>query len=373
MALLWIEYVQMTGDSLRRQTPDELLADIELEERRKRRGQLKVFLGYAGGVGKSYQMLDEGRRRLERGEDVVVCALQHKYPAGIKAILDRMEIITTLKAGEAESIDVEAVLRRHPQVALIDGLAYDNPPGSPNAHRWQDVEQLLNAGISVIATVNVQYLQPLQDEVEKITGSRPPYIIPRDFFEEVAEIALVDAPPAESFLNGMIDRSTLLAEKHKLSRLRELALLAVAAVVDRQLESYLRSHGTEQTWGVHERIMVCVTPRTDATQMLESGRRNADRFQGEFYAVYVSTSLGSGQKILEQNLAFARKLGAVVEVLNGKDAAQAILRFAMERGITQIFVGHSSAPYNAWNRLRGDLIDRLIRSAEGIDVVVYPK
>jgi two-component system, OmpR family, sensor histidine kinase KdpD len=365
----------MTGDSLRRQTPEELLAEIELEERRKRRGQLKVFLGYAGGVGKSHQMLDEGRRRLERGEDVVVCALQHEYPAGIQEILNRIEIIPTLKAGEAESIDVEAVLRRHPQVALIDGLAYDNPPGSPNAHRWQDVEQLLNAGISVIATVNVQYLQPLQDEVEKITGSRAPYIIPRNFLEESAdEIALVDSPPAESFLHGMIDRSTLLAEKHKLSRLRELALLAAAAVVDRQLESYLRSHGTEQTWGVHERIMVCVTPRSDATQMLESGRRNADRFQGEFYVVYVRQATSSGHsQILEQNLEVARKLGAEVEVLSGKDAAQVILVFAMERGITQIFVGHSSASYNVWNRLRGDLVDRLIRSAEGIDVVVYPK
>jgi len=365
----------MTEDSLRRQTPDELLAEIELEERRRRRGQLKVFLGYAGGVGKSYQMLDEGRRRLERGEDVVVCALQHEYPPGIQAIVDRMEIIPTLKTGDAESIDVEAVVRRQPQVTLIDGLAYDNPPGSPNAHRWQDVEQLLDAGISVITTVNVQYLEGLQDEIERITGNRAPFIIPKIFLETSAdEIALVDSPPAESLWHGMIDRSTLLAEKLKLSRLRELALLAAAAVVDRQLEGYLRSHGgTEQTWGVHERIMVCVTPKSDATQMLESGRRNADRFQGEFFAVYVAASSGTGQKILEQNLEVARKLGAAVEVLNGKDAAQAILLFAMERGITQIFVGHSSAPYNVWNRLRGDLVDRLIRSAEGIDVVVYPQ
>jgi len=366
----------MTEDSLRRQTPDELLAEIELDERRKRRGKLKVFLGYAGGVGKSYQMLDEGRRRLERGEDVVVCALQREYPPGVQLILNRLETIPTLKTCDAESIDVEAVVRRHPQVALIDGLAYANPPGCPNGHRWQDVEQLLDAGISVITTVNVQYLEGLQDEIERITGNRAPFIIPKSFLEESAdEIALVDAPPAESFWHGMVDRSTLLAEKHKLSRLRELALLAAAAVVDRQLESYLRSHGTEQTWGVHERILVCVTPRSDATRMLESGRRNADRFQGEFYAVYVSQAKPSehGQRILEHNLESARKLGAEVEILSGPDTAQAILAFAMERGITQIFVGHSSAPYNVWNHLRGDLVNRLIRSAEGIDVVVYPR
>jgi two-component system, OmpR family, sensor histidine kinase KdpD len=366
----------MAEDSLRRQTPDDLLAEIELDERRKRRGQLKVFLGYAGGVGKSYQMLDEGRRRLERGEDVVVCALQREYPPVIQAILNQLEIIPTLKTGEAEVIDVDAVLRRHPQVVLIDGLAYDNPPGSLNAHRWQDVEQLLDAGISVIATVNVQYLESLQDEVERTTGNRAQFIIPKNFLEMSAdEIALVDAPPAENLLHGMVDRSTLLAEKHRLSRLRELALLVAAAVVDRQLESYLRAHGTEQTWGVHERIMVCVTPRSDATQMLESGRRNADRFQGEFYAVYVKQAQPSeqGQKVLDKNLESARKLGAEVEILSGTDAAQAILLFAMERGITQIFVGHSSAPYNVWHHLRGDLVDRLIRSAEEIDVVVYPR
>ena len=166
----------------------------------------------------------------------------------------------------------------------------------------------------------------------------------------------------------------LLAEQHKLSRLRELALLVAASVVDRQLETYLRSHGMDQPWGVQERILVCVTPRSNAAQMLESGRRNADRFQGEFHVVYVQQPALSEQDqvVLEQNLEYARKLGAEVTVLSGADAAQAILKFAMQRGITQIFVGHSTAPQGGWRRLRSNLIDRLIRSAEGIDVVVYP-
>src|ERR1035441_3058212 len=115
-------------EDLRRRTPDELLAEIEMEERRKLRGKLKVFLGYASGVGKSFQMLDEGRRRHERGEDVVVCATQPRYPSEIQAILRGLEVIPTLKTGESESIDVPAVIRRHPQVALVDGLAYENPP-----------------------------------------------------------------------------------------------------------------------------------------------------------------------------------------------------------------------------------------------------
>src|SRR5487761_562219 len=134
-----------------RPSPEQLLAQIELEERRARRGRLKVFLGYAGGVGKSFQMLDEGRRRAQRGEDVVVCALQPDYPPEVQAILQKLEIIPMLRTGNSESIDVAAVIRRHPQVALIDGLAYENPPGSQNPHRWQDVGQLLDAGISLVA------------------------------------------------------------------------------------------------------------------------------------------------------------------------------------------------------------------------------
>ena len=367
----------MVKDSTQRPTPEQLLAKIEHEERRKRRGRLKVFLGYAGGVGKSFQMLDEGRRRRERGEDVVVCALQQEYPPEVQEVLQKLEIIPFLKTGEAESIDVLAVIRRHPEVVLIDGLAYENPPGSPNAHRWEDVEQLLDAGISVITTVNLQYLEKHQDEVERITGKRASCIIPRGFLDKSAdEIVVVDSPATESVGRGATpgDRAPLLAEQHKLSRLRELALLVAAGVVDRQLETYLRSHGMDQPWGVQERILVCVTPRSNAAQMLESGRRNADRFQGEFYVVYVEQPALSerDRMILESNLEYARKLGADVKVLRGADAVQAILRFAMQQGITQIFVGHSTAPHRGWRGLRSNLVDRVIRSAEGIDIVVYP-
>jgi two-component system sensor histidine kinase KdpD len=367
----------MPHDSTQRPSPEQILEQIELEERRKRRGRLKVFLGYAGGVGKSFQMLDEGRRRRERGEDVVVCALQPEYPPEVQEVLQELEIIPQLKAGDAESIDMAAVIRRHPQVVLIDGLAYENPPGSPNAHRWEDVEQLLEAGISVITSVNLQYLEKHQDEVERITGKRASCTIPRGFLDRSAdEIVVVDAPATRNIGRGAAagDHAVLLAEQHKLSRLRELALLVAAGVVDRQLETYLRSHGMDQLWGVQERILVCVTPRSNAAEMLESGRRNADRFQGEFHVVYVQQPALSEQDqiVLEQNLEYARKLGADVEVLSGGDAAQAILKFAMRRGITQIFVGHSTVRHDGWRRVRSNLVDRLIRSAEGIDVVVYP-
>ena len=366
----------MATDSPHRLTPDELLAECEREELRKRRGRLKVFLGYASGVGKSFQMLDEGRRRRERGEDVVVCALQPEYPPEVQDVLQKLEIIPMLKIGDAEIIDVPAVIRRRPQVALIDGLAYDNPPGSPHAHRWEDVEQLLDAGISVVTTVNLQYLEKLQDEVARITGKRASSTIPRGFLDRSSdEIVVVDAPAIDSLSRGTsaADNAMRLAEEHKLSRLRELALLAAASVIDRQLENYLRSHGMDSSWGVQERILVCVTPRSSSARMLESGRRNADRFQGEFYVVYVQQPALSQQDraILEQNLKYARELGAQVEILNGLDAAEAILKFAREKGITQIFIGHSMRQ-GAWRRLWSNLIERIIRSAEGIDVVVYP-
>ncbi len=367
----------MPKTSPQRPNPEQLLEQIELEERRARRGRLKVFLGYSAGVGKSFQMLDEGRRRMQRGEDVVACALQPAYPPEVQEILHKLEIIPTLKSGESESIDVDAVIRRHPQVALIDGLAYDNPPGGASAHRWQDVEQLLNSGISVITTVNLQYLEKLQDEIERVTGSRANSTIPRGFLDGSAdEIVVVDTPAPEAPSAGLAppERAALLVERQRLSRLRELALLVAASVVDRQLETYLRSHGIEQPWGVQERILVCISPHLNAAQMLESGSRNADRFQGEFHVVYVQEhSLSDADRLtLEKNLNYARELGAQVEILSGFDTSEAILRFARQKGITQIFVGHSSR-HGIQRRLWGSRVDRLVRSAEGIDVVVYPQ
>jgi two-component system, OmpR family, sensor histidine kinase KdpD len=341
-----------------RPTPEQLLAQIEQEERSACRGRLKVFLGYAGGVGKSFQMLDEGRRRRERGQDVVVCALQPDYPPEVREVLQNLELIPMVKIGDSESIDVPAVIRRHPQVALIDGLAYENPQGCQTAYRWQDVGELLDACISVVATVNIQYLEKLQDEVERITGHRASCTIPSGFLDRTAdEIVVVDAPAKEGLWREPVadDRASTLAAEHKLSRLRELALLVAASVVDRQLESYLRAHGIDQSWGVQ-------------------GRRNADRFQGEFYVCYVhERSLSPlDRTVLEQNLDHARELGAQVEVLSGFDNAEAILKFAKQKGITQIFVGHSTRR-GVHTRIWGNLVDRLIRSAEGIDVVVYPQ
>lgn len=341
-----------------RPTPEQLLAQIEQEEQRKRRGRLKVFLGYASGVGKSANMFEEGRRRRERGEDVVVGAVQPKSSDDVQHLLLKHEIIPMLNVEGKSVIDLASILRRHPQVVLIDGLAFDNPPGSAHAARWQDVAELLDSGISVITSINLQYVAELQDEIVAITGRRAAETVPRAFLEKADDIVIADVP----------------AEESKLSHLREMTMLLAAEVVERQLQSYLRSHGIEEVWGTQERIMVCITPRSNARQVLESGRRNADRFHGELFAVYVRQSKLSAddQAALEKNLAVAREVGAQVEMLEGTDSIDALIHFAKERGVTQIFIGHSQRR-GWWNQLRGNPVERLIDSAEGIDVRVFPQ
>src|SRR5262249_31430163 len=158
------------------------------------RGRLKVFLGYASGVGKSFRMFDEGRRRKDRGQDVVVAAVQPKVTPEVASLLSGLEVVPTLTIKNVPVIDVESLLRRRPQVCLVDGLAYDNPPGSRNAHRWQDVEELLAAGITIVGSVNIQYIEDQREAVEKLSGKRVTQTIPREFLNTADEIVVVDAP-----------------------------------------------------------------------------------------------------------------------------------------------------------------------------------
>jgi two-component system sensor histidine kinase KdpD len=358
----------------RRRTPEELLKQAQAEEIYERRGKLKVFLGYASGVGKSFRMLDEGRRRSERSQDVVVGAIQPKTSPEIEALLSKLEVIPLKYIDGLPAMDLLAILARHPGVCLVDGLAYNNPPGYRNASRWQDVEQLLEAGISVISTVNIQYIAELRERVEKITHKSVTQTIPLSFLHSADEIVVVDAPPERCMLPaGGQDEAEISGEAQKLSELREIALLLAADVVDRQLEAYIQRNGITQTFGAQERILVCVTPRANAAPMIESGRRSAERFHGDLTVAYVSQPENSAddQAALERNLAIGRAAQAHIEILDGEDPIDTILDFARERGITQIFVGHS-AREKWWQRLTGTPLDRLIRGANDIDVRVFP-
>src|SRR5579871_551939 len=360
---------------LARPDPDQLLRRVQAEEEFHRRGRLKIFLGYAPGVGKSFRMFDEGRRRRERNhEDVVVGAIQPPVSPEVQEILKKLEVIPLKVVEGVPMINVDAILRRRPQVCLIDGLAYDNPPSSAHAKRWQDVEQLLANGISVIGSVNLQFIEEFRDQVERITGREVSDTIPLSFVKMADEIEVVDAPPEMCLERGSPGvKEDLTTSQRKLSELREIALLLAADVVDHQLEIYLERQGIEPLWGVQERILVCVTPRMNANRMIESGRRNADRFHGELFVVYVNELdlSPADQKILESNLSLARKLNAQVHLLESEEPIHATMEFARQHGITQIFIGHSSRE-SWWQRLWGGFVDKIIREAEGMDVRVFP-
>jgi two-component system sensor histidine kinase KdpD len=353
-----------------RRDPEALLRQAQAEEEYARRGRLKVFLGYTSGVGKSFRMFDEGRRRRERGQDVVVGAVQAKGGEDVQQLLSRLEVIPLLDCRGTGVMDVERILIRHPGVCLVDGLAYDNPPGCANPKRWQDVERLLDRGISVITTINLQYIEEYVDRVEKITGKRTSQQVPVSFLQQADEIVVVDAPP-ELALNAGSSRSIT---QQQLSDMRELALLLAADVVDRQLSSCLDRSGIAASWGAQERVLVCLTPRANAGTMIESGRRNAERFHGELFAVYVTQpeTAPEDQRALERNLEIARQAGAKVEILEGVDPAEAILEFAAAHGVTQIFIGHSRRS-GWWTRLAGTPVDRLLDRAENMDVRVFPQ
>ncbi len=359
----------------RRRTPEELLQQLQAEENYEQTGRLKVFLGYASGVGKSFRMLDEGRRRYERGQDVVVAAIQPKTSPEIETVLAKLPVIPLQLIDGIPAMDLPAILQRHPEVCLVDGLAYDNPPGSANASRWQDVQQLLKARISVITSINIQYIDELRARVEKITGKRVSQTVPRTFLNSADEIVIVDAPPEMCINRNADDQAdpARSAQAQKLSELREIALLFAADVVDLQLESYLQRNGIASTFGTQERILVCITPRANAAPMIESGKRNAQRFHGDLTVAYVSQPELSAddQTALDRNLEIARAAGAHIEMLDGVDPIDTILKFARERGITQIFVGHSTRQ-RWWERLTGTPLDQLIRGAHDIDVRVFP-
>jgi two-component system, OmpR family, sensor histidine kinase KdpD len=318
-----------------------------------------VFLGYSSGVGKSFRMLDEGRRRRERGQDVVAVALQPEVSEAIQPLLKALEIVPTLDVDGVPVMNVPAILQRHPQVCLVDGLAYDNPEGSRNAHRWQDVEELLEAGINVVGSVNLQYIDDQREAVEKITGKKITQTIPRAFLNKADEIVIVDTPPSQ--------------DSPGLSILREKALLLSADVIDAGLQRYLHAHGIEAVGGMHEHFLVYLTPGANAARMMASARRNAERFHCDVLAVSVSqANLSDAQRrSLDEALAEARASGAIVDELEGADPVETLVQYARAHGVTQIFVGQNMK--RSWRtRWFGSPVNRLIRAAEGMDVRVFP-
>lgn len=360
----------MADSSDSRPDPELLLRQVMAQERQAVRERLKIFLGYASGVGKTMRMLDEARRRKERGQDVVIGALQPGSGPEAESLAP-FEVIPLKAVPGGEVLDVDAILARKPGVCFIDGLAYNNPPGSRHPTRWEDVAGLVQSGITVVTSLNIQYIEELRPEAERITGKHVTQTVPKRFVLQADEIVVVDVP--SDMLMARTGEQADPERTRRLAELREMTLLLAADVVDRQLEDALEAQGTDPVWSAHERILVCLTPRANASRMLASGKRNADRFHGDLLVAYVEQSgLGAEQQTrLEAALHEARTMGGDVHILEGDDPIEAILRFARTNRITQIFVGHSMRE-GFWKRWIGGPLDRLIRGAEGMDVRVFP-
>ncbi|GAA2060323.1 sensor histidine kinase KdpD [Catenulispora yoronensis] len=325
------------------------------------RGRLRVYLGAAPGVGKTYHMLDEAQRRAERGGDVVVGFVEAHDRPHTQAMVDGLEVVPRrrmeYRGAEFEEMDLEAVLARHPSVALVDELAHTNVPGSRNAKRWQDVEDLLAAGIDVITTVNVQHLESLNDVVQKITGVPQRETVPDEVVRAADQIELIDQAP-EALRRRMAHGNIYKPEKidaalsnyfrpGNLGALRELALLWVAGRVDEALQHYRDQHGIDKVWETRERVVVALTGGPEGATLVRRAARIAQRLGAkgsDLMAVHVARSdglTGASPATLAEQRELVESLGGSFHSVVGDDVPEALLQFARAENATQLVVGVS--------------------------------
>ena len=356
--------------------------------RRTGRGRLKVYLGYGAGVGKTYQMLLEGHRLKDEGIDVVVGLVETHGRAETAKLIEGLEVVPRrrqeYRGVVLEEMDLDAVLARKPQVALIDELAHTNVPGSRNPKRYEDVQDILAAGIHVITTLNIQHLESLYDMVEKATHVKIRERIPDTVLGEADQLVNVDLTTEDlrkRLLEGKVyppERIETALENFfkaaNLEKLRELTLRELASQIDQR-----RRETPEEAVGTPDQIMVCLSSRgPNSETLLRYASRLAGKLNRNWYAVYVQTPSeeptvidSHTQRILSGTLTLAKQLGAMVFTYKGEDIPDTLLRFAREYRVGTIVVG-SPSPIPAWKRLfgAGSTVDRLIRDAGGITVVV---
>ena len=325
------------------------------------RGKLRVYLGAAPGVGKTFHMLDEARRRQERGADVVVAFVETHDRPHTEAQLAGLEVVPRRElehqGARLTEMDLAAVLARRPTVALVDELAHTCAPGSRNAKRWQDVEELLAAGIDVIATVNVQHLESLTDVVQKITGVPQQETVPDEVVRAADQIELVDMTP-EALRRRMAHGNVYQPEKidaalsnyfrvGNLSALRELALLWVAGRVDEGLLTYRGQHGIDKVWETRERVVVALTGGPEGGTLVRRAARIAQRLGAkgsDLLAVHVARSdglTGASPAALAEQRELVESLGGTFHSVVGDDVPTALLQFARAENATQLVIGTS--------------------------------
>ncbi len=367
-----------------RPDPDHLLARVAAEAEQSGRGRLRVFLGYAAGVGKTYAMLQAARQRRAEGVDVVVGYVATHGRAETEALLSGLETVpcrqVQYRGTDLSEPDIDAILARRPRLVLIDELAHTNAPGLRHPKRHQDVSELLAAGIDVYTTLNVQHLASLTDAVAQVTGIHVHETVPDRLVDDADDIELVDLPPDEllqRLAEGKVylaDQATLAAErffrKGNLTALREMVLRRAASRVDEQMRSYMQTRAIPGPWPAAERLLVCVGPGPLSARLLRSARRLADELKAEWFALHVEVPDGSGAGgALAENLRLAEELGAKVAMRTAPVIADAVVAFARDHNVTKIIVGKPLRP--RWvDLLRGSVVDHIIRQSGQVDVYV---
>ena len=375
-------------DDYKRPDPDALLAQIKADEQQQTRGRLKIFLGYVAGVGKTYAMLEAAHQRQEEGKDVAVAYVETHGRKETEALVQGLEVIPRRQVeyhgALLTEMDLDAVLGRHPQLALVDELAHSNAPGLRHPKRYQDVEELLAAGIDVYTTINIQHLESLNDVVQQITGVQVHETVPDSLVDEAYEIELVDLPTDEllqRLRSGKVyvpDQAARALEKFfrkgNLTALRELSLRQAADRVDNQMVDYMHTRAIPGPWAAGERILVCISSHPLGERLVRTGRRLADDLNAEWYVVFVETPghihmPDENRQRMQHNLQLATELGAKVINLPGTQVADVVLEFAHEHNITKIVAGKPLRP-RWYEVLRGSVIDQIIRRSGKIDVFV---
>jgi two-component system sensor histidine kinase KdpD len=371
-----------------RPNPDQLLARLKEEEAKATRGKLKIFFGAAPGVGKTYAMLEAGRKLVKEGLDVVVGYVEPHARPETQALVLGLDVLerraVEYKGRTLWEFNLEAALARRPQLLLVDELAHTNAPGSTHAKRWQDVEELLAAGIDVYSTLNVQHLETLNDVVAQVTSVAVRETVPDEIFERADEIELVDLAPddlIERLKEGKVylpDQAHRAIEnyfrKGNLIALRELALRKTAERVGDQALSYRQQHDVSKIWPTSERLLVCVGSSPMSARLVRATRRMAVGLRAPWTALHVDIA---GARVpspddcqrLEQNLRLAEQLGAKVASVSGGDFADAVINYARENNITKILVGKPQ--FSRWREwFRGAYVYDLIRNCGDIDIYV---
>jgi len=286
-----------------RPDPDKLLAQMQAEEQQAKRGHLKIFLGYAAGVGKTYSMLEAAHQRKSEGVDVVVGYVETHKRVETEALIGGLEVIPRKQIPyrniQLTEMDIDAVLQRKPQLVLVDELAHTNAPGSRHLKRYQDVEELLEAGIDVYTTLNIQHIESLNDVVAQITGTTVRETIPDSVIDAVTDIELIDLPPDE-LIQRLQEGKVYVADqavraiqkffrKGNLTALRELTMRRAAERVDDQMRAYMLGAAIPGPWPAGERLLVCISPGTLGERLIRTGRRLADELKVEWTVLYVET------------------------------------------------------------------------------------